>query len=152
MLFYVIYALFDNTFISIIVYHRIMSMCYTVLCVCSMTLLFIHAIYNSLHLLTPTSHFTSPQAPPPWQPPPSLFSMPVTLFLFHRQVHLCPSLDSTYDWYSDICFSFWLISLSMIISSCIHVAANHIILFFFSQTHMAPCGWPMMVWSGVWEP
>ena len=32
-------------------------------------------------------------------------------------------------WY--LSFSFWLNSLSMLISSCIHVAANGIILFFF---------------------
>ena len=34
----------------------------------SRTLLFIHFIYNSLHLLTPTSHSIHPPTPSPWQP------------------------------------------------------------------------------------
>ena len=34
----------------------------------SMTLLFIHSIYNSLHLLIPSSLSIPPPPPPPWQP------------------------------------------------------------------------------------
>ena len=58
------------------------------------TLLFIHPIYNSLHLLNPNSQsFPFPLATT------SLFSMSVSQFLDHRYVHLCHLLDSTYKWY-----------------------------------------------------
>ena len=40
-------------------------------------------------------------------------------------------------WY--LSFSFWLISLAMIICSCIHVAANGIISFF-----LCVCGWVVL--------
>ena len=54
------------------------------------------------------------------------------LFLFHRYVHLCHILHSTYKWYhTAFVFSFWLISLSILISRSIHFAANGIISFFF---------------------
>ena len=53
--------------------------------------------------------------------------MSVSLFLFHRPVHLCHISDYTYEW----CMVFvWVTSLSMVISSCIHVAASGIISFF----------------------
>ena len=55
----------------------------------------------------------------------SLFSIPMSLFLFHRYVHLCHILDSTHKWYPMI-FVF-LTSLCMIISRSIHIAANGII-------------------------
>ena len=91
---------------------------------------FIHSIYNSLHLLTPNS----PSIPPPSPSPLAttvLFSKSVSLPLSHRQVHLCLILDSTCKWHHMyLCSSLWLISLSMIISSCIHVAANGIFSFF----------------------
>ena len=67
-------------FFSIMVYHRILN---TVLYAISRTLLFIHSIYNSLHLLTPNSY----SIPPPTHTPlatTSLFSMSVILFLFCR--------------------------------------------------------------------
>ena len=53
------------------------------------------------------------------------------LFLFHREAHLCPVLDSVYKWYYMAFVFVWLTSLSMIVSSCIHVATNDIISFFF---------------------
>ena len=37
-------------------------------------------------------------------------------------------LDSTYKWYHTVFVFLFLTSLSMIISSCVHVAANDIIL------------------------
>ena len=59
----------------------------------------------------------------------SMFSISVSLFLFHRYVHLCQSLDSTYKWYMVSVFV-WLTSLT-IFSRSIHVVANGIISFFF---------------------
>ena len=63
----------------------------------SRTLLFIHLISNSLHLLIPNSQ--SIPTPPPAMATTSLFSRSVSLFLFHRYVHLCHILDSTDNWY-----------------------------------------------------
>ena len=53
----------------------------------SRTSLFIHSLYNSLHLLTPNSHSIPPPPPSPLAIT-SLFSMSVSLFLFYRYVHL----------------------------------------------------------------
>ena len=77
-----------------------------------------------MHLITPIS----PSFPPlsfSSLATTSLFSLSVSLFLFHRYVHLCHILDSTFKY-----FSFWIPSLSMIISRSIHIAANGIISFF----------------------
>ena len=74
------------------VYHRI---CNIVPCAILRTLLCIHPIYTSLHLLFPNfQSFSHPSTSP--LATTSLFSMPVRLFLFHRYVHLCLILDSTY--------------------------------------------------------
>ena len=62
---------------------------------------------------------------PPWQ---SLFSM--SLFLFCRWVHLCHILDSRYKWYMVFVF-LWMSSLSIKISSSIHVAAMALFCSFF---------------------
>ena len=59
------------------------------------TLLFIHPTYNSLHLLIPGSQSFPPHLPTT-SATTSLISMFVSLFLFHRYVHLCRVLDSTY--------------------------------------------------------
>ena len=49
-------------------------------------------------------------------------------------------LDSTCKWYHMVfAFSFWLTSLSMRISSCIHVAANGIISFFLWLSSILLC-------------
>ena len=48
----------------------------------------------------------------------------MNFFLFYKWVHLYHFLDSTYKWYHMIFVFFCLTSLSMIISSSIHVAAN----------------------------
>ena len=62
---------------------------------------------------------------------PSLFSMSVSLFLFHREVHLCHISDSIDKWCHIVfVFLFLTYSLSMIISRSIHVATSGIILFF----------------------
>ena len=68
------------------------------------TLLFIHSLHNSLHLLTPNSQ----SIPPPSFSPLAttrLFPLSVNLFVFHRCVHLCHFLDSKYIISSGICFS-----------------------------------------------
>ena len=49
----------------------------------SRTLLFMHSIYKSLNLLTPTSHSVPPPTPSPLATT-SLFSLSLILFLFHR--------------------------------------------------------------------
>ena len=54
-----------------------MVLCY------SRTLLFIHSIYKSLHLLTPNSHSIPSPTPSSWATT-NLFSMCEVLFLFHR--------------------------------------------------------------------
>ena len=74
------------------VYHKILNI---VPCAISRTLLFIHSIYNSLHLLIPNSQ----SFPSSILGNHSLFSVSVSLFLFHRYVHLCHISDSTYKWY-----------------------------------------------------
>ena len=99
--------------------------------------LFIHSIYNSLHLLIPNPQ-SIPSPTPTSLLATSLSSMSVSLFLFLRWVHSYHILDSYFDmlrshmsdtiWY--LSFFFWLTSLSMRISSCIHAAANDIISFF----------------------
>ena len=97
------------------------------------TLLFIHFIYNSLHLLIPTPnpslfHHARPLATT------SLVSMYVSLFLFSRYVHLCRILDSTYKQYHTILvFLFLTYFTYMIISRSIHVAANGIIPIFLAK-------------------
>ena len=53
------------------------------------------SLYNSLHLLVPTSLSIPPPNPSPLAAT-SMFSMDVSLFLFHRRVHLSHMLDSTY--------------------------------------------------------
>ena len=93
---------------------------------CCLFLLYIKipSIYRSLHLLnllTPASN------PPPTHCPLatiSLFSICLILFLYQRYVRWCHILDSTYKCYGMV-FVF-LTSLSMIISSSTHVAANGI--------------------------
>ena len=97
----------------------------------SRTLLFIHSISTSLHLLIPTSTPSLPHPPPPWQP--SVCSLcPWFCFCFIDKficvIFQIPHI-SDIIWY--LSFSFWLTSLSMIICSCIHVAVNGIISFLF---------------------
>ena len=53
---------------------------------------------KSLHLLTPNSQSIPPSLPSPLAST-RLFSMPVSLFLFCRYVHLHHILDSMYKWY-----------------------------------------------------
>ena len=54
-----------------------------------------------------------------------------SLFLFYKQIHLYHTLDSTInDIIRYLSFSFWLTSLSVIISRSIHVIANGNISFF----------------------
>ena len=81
----------------------------------SRILLLIQSVCNSLHLLTPTSHFIPPPSPTPLAAT-NLFSMSVSLYLFHIRVHLCYILDSTYKQYHMLFVFFWCTSLCMIIS------------------------------------
>ena len=134
-------------FFSIMVYHRSLNivpcLCYIV-GPCLSILNIIVCIYQpqtpsaSLSLLPSTLATTS------------LISMSVSLFLFHRLVHLCHILDSIYKWYHRVFVFLFLTSLSMIISSCIRVVANGIIFFFsfFSWPCLAAC-WILVPWPGI---
>ena len=84
-----VYYIFSFMFFSVMVYIRILNIVPHAI---SRTLLLTYSIYNSLYLLVPYSQpilLTSPLAT-------SLFSTSVRLLRFHRQVHLCHTLDSTY--------------------------------------------------------
>ena len=115
-------------------YGRILS---TVSCPNSRTLLLIHPIYNSLHLLTPNSNPSLPLGNHK-----SILCI-LSLLLFHRHVHLCHVLYSTYKWYHMISVFFWLTSLSMIISSCIHLLQMGCFIFY---------GWVIFHWGGHGNP
>ena len=66
-----------------------LSILYIVICICSSQIPN-SSLPNSPSLLATTS----------------LFSMSVSLFLFHKYVHLCHILDSTYKWYHIFVFLF----------------------------------------------
>ena len=86
------------------------SLCYTVgLCLCVLYGL-VHICYSQT-LITSLTHPHSPLAAT------RLFCMSMSLFLFHRYVHLCHSLAPTYKQYHVI-FVFLLTLLNMIISCC----------------------------------
>ena len=96
------------------------------------TLLFIHSVYNSWHLLTPNSQSIPPLTPSHLATT-SLFFMFVSLFLFHGYVDLYHILFiywiqhiSDIVWY--VSFSFWLTSLGVVFSRSIHAASNCLIL------------------------
>ena len=100
------------------------------------TLLFTHSKNSSLYL--PTPHSQSIPVPQPqslWQP--QVWSLWVCCCFVNR--FICAMFQSPHIsdiiWYLSL--SFWLSSLSMIISSCIHVAANGIILFFFMSQYIS---------------
>ena len=122
-----IYMHFFFIFFSIMVYHKILNIFHCA--VYTRTWLFIHSIYNSLHLLVPSSQ-SSPSLPTTsLLTTTSLFCMSVSLFC--RQIHLCCILDPTYKWYHMVpVFLFLTYFISMIISRCIHVDANGSISFF----------------------
>ena len=101
------------------------SLCYTV-GPCCLSLLYIVVCICS---------FQTPNlSPSPLSPLVTLglFSMSVSLFLFCKQVHLYDLLDSTCNW-SYIFVFLWLISLGVITSGSIHVAANVIINAYLSD-------------------
>ena len=118
------------------VYHRILNIvpCIYSTLLQSRTLLFIHPIYNGLYLLIPNSPSFSPPTPfPPRQPQVSSvcesFSvlqirLLVSYFRFHIQVIS-----------QAICLSLSELLHSMMISSCIHVAANGLPFFFMTEQY-----------------
>jgi len=89
--------------------------------------LFIPPIYTSLSLLIPNSK-SFPPLPHPLVAT-SLFTVSVSLLLFHGYMLLWCILDSTDKRYRMV-FVFWLLLLSMIISRSLYAAANGIISFF----------------------
>ena len=57
--------MFFFVFFSVMVYYKILNI---VPCAIQQIMLFIHSVYNILHLQTSKSHFIPPFHPPPWQP------------------------------------------------------------------------------------
>ena len=97
----------------------------------SRTLFFIHPTYKSWYLLTPTSRSIPP---PPASPLANTsYSLSLWFCFFFKDRFICVIFEiphiSHIMWYTS--FSFWLTSLSVIISGCIHGAANGIGPFFF---------------------
>ena len=88
----------------------------------------IHSKCYTLHSWTPNWYTLLP--PLSLLATTSLLSMSVICFCFVDKIISATFLDSTYKWYH-MFFSFWPTSLSMRISSSIHVAADGIILSFF---------------------
>ena len=87
-----------------------------------------HSKCNGLHLPTPNSQSIplSPFCPSK----PQVCSLCLRVCFCSVDVaHVCHILDFTYKWYHMV-FIF-LTSLSLRISSCIHVAANGIVCFFY---------------------
>ena len=96
----------------IIVYLRILNM---VLCI---------ELWDLVHPSCIWQFVSIPKLPPP--------TLATKFSLFHRCVHFCHISESTYKSYHvEFVFLFVRCSLSVIISSCIHVAANGVIFFFF---------------------
>ena len=95
---------------------------------CGRTLLFIQSIYKSLHLLAPNSYSICPPTTPLW--PLGAWSLRLRICFCLVDTFICVTFQIPPG--SDIVWhlSFGLTSLSMVISSCIHVAAHGIISFF----------------------
>ena len=87
------------------------------------------SVYPTLHSGACASHSSTSILPPPRLAPTSLFSRSVSLLLiiFTSWSHY---LDSTSKWYHTVFVILWLISLSIMTSRAIHVAANGKISFF----------------------
>ena len=87
------------------------------------------SVYPTLHSVACASHSSTSILPPPRLAPTSLFSCSVSLLLiiFTSWLHY---LDSTSKWYHTVFVILWLISLSIMTSRAIHVAANGKISFF----------------------
>ena len=104
---------------------------YAVYSQCSVVL--IYCIHSSLYLLIPSPYL----APSPSLSPlvtTSLSSISVNLFLFCIYIRFIFQIPPISDIIRYLSFSFWLISLSMILSRSIHVAVNDIIPFFFFRS------------------
>ena len=87
------------------------------------------SVYPTLHSGACASHSSTSILPPPRLAPTSLFSRSVSLLLiiFTSWSHY---LDSTSKWCHTVFVILWLISLSIMTSRAIHVAANGKISFF----------------------
>ena len=97
---------------------------YSSLCCNSRTWLLIRSICNNLHLPTPTFQPIPLLSSPPWQSQvcsPCLWLCFCSVDMFICAIFYIPCI-SDIIWY--LSFSFWLTSLSMRISSCIHVAVK----------------------------
>ena len=98
--------------------------------------LFIHSIQTSFHLLVPNPNPTFFHPTFPWQPP----AYSLCLYSCFTDRFICvifyiPHL-SDFIWY--LLFSFWLISLTMIISSCIYKIYSCIKYLSDSFLHLLP--------------
>ena len=104
---------------------------------CSRTSLLIHPIYASLHLLIPNS-----QSFPPWLPFPMADTVfpfiSVSLFLFHRRVHLCCILDSMHKWYHMVVVFLFLTHFTQYDGLQVHVCCwkRHYCILFMAEYHI----------------
>ena len=71
-----------------------------------------HSVYNSLLLLIPNSQCISSLTPPPWQP--QVSSLPLWVCFIHKFTCVIFYIPHISDIVQYLSFSFWLISLSMI--------------------------------------
>ena len=100
--------------------------------------LLIYSKRNSLHLITPNSQSIPLSPAPSWQlqvcsPCPWVCSFSVKRFICVK------ILGSRYKWYHKVFAFLWHISLSMRISSSIHVGGNGIIVFLLRLSSILLC-------------
>ena len=95
----------------------------------------VYSICNSLPLLIPNSQSFPPQLPPCLATT-NLFSVPVSLFLFHKYADLCHSLDSKYKWYH--MFFYYLIAIFFKNMHCLWHYRKEKILYFKSHYPLQP--------------
>jgi len=94
-------------------------------------LFFTHSVYNKLHLLVSKSQsIVPPTSPPLSQPLVCSLCLWVCFCFIEKLIRIIFQIPHISDiWYLSL--SLWLTSLSMIISRCIHIAANGMISFLF---------------------
>ena len=93
--------------------------------------LFICSIYTSLHLMIPYSTPCLSNTSPPWQPLVYSLCLWFCFWFIDRLICVIFQIPQLYQWYNLEFVFLFMTSLSMIISSCLHVAAKNIISFFY---------------------
>ena len=105
--------------------------------------------WNFIPLSLSHMFFSSPHSPSPLATA-CLFSVYVILYLFYLHLFWLFILDFTYKWSHNICLSVWLISLSIIPFTSIHVISNGKISFFLWLSNYSivyiPHLYPLIYW------